>query len=137
MEMLFWFILITPSFFQKYLKFESTWGTLRKVISASYIFILMLLREILFTFIYEWKQTENHKEEVQKKECFVGMFMVPMPWRWTCPFILKNILNWENTDTVLYYSKRLVINSLLAEFNQCYTEGRIDEIRQMLVEKEK
>ena len=30
-------------------------------------------------FIYEWKQTENHKEEVQKKECFVGMFMVPMP----------------------------------------------------------
>lgn len=35
------------------------------------------------------------------------------------------------------YSKRLVIDSLLAEFNQCYTEGRIDEIRQMLVEKEK
>lgn len=33
-----------------------------------------------------------------------------------CPFILKNILNWENTDTVLYYSKRLVIDSLLAEF---------------------
>ena len=30
-------------------------------------------------YIYEWKQTENHKEEVQKKECFVGMFMVPMP----------------------------------------------------------
>lgn len=49
----------------------------------------------------------------------------------------ENILNWENTDTVLYYSKRLVIDSLLAEFNQCYTEGRIDEIRQMLVEKEK
>ena len=43
----------------------------------------------------------------------------------------------KNTDTVLYYSKRLVIDSLLAEFNQCYTEGRIDEIRQMLVEKEK
>ena len=46
--------------------------TLRKVIAVGYIFILMLLGGILSTFIYEWKQTENHKKEVQK-------IRMPMP----------------------------------------------------------
>ena len=54
-----------------------------------------------------------------------------------CTLFDNILIDIHKFKSLLYYSKRLVIDSLLAEFNQCYTEGRIDEIRQMLVEKEK
>lgn len=111
--------------------------TLRKVIAAGYIFILMLFGGILFTFIYEWKQTENHKKEVQKIRMFCWNIHDAYALKVDMSLHAENILNWKDIDTVLYNSKRLVIDSLLAEFNQYYTEDGIDEIRQMLVEKER
>lgn len=111
--------------------------TLRKVIAIGYIFILMLLGGILFTFIYEWKQVEFQKREVEKIKTLRQNVHDAYALKVDISLHAENMLDWEDEDTVLYHSKRMVIDSLLAEFNRYYKENGIDEIRLLLAQKEK
>lgn len=109
---------------------------IQRKLALGYTIIVALIGGIVYTYLHEWRQMNRLEREVKEihrlrqnvHEAYVHMLDLTM--------FGETILEWEEADTALYRAKRMEVDSILCEFKNYYSGGRIDSLRHLMAEKE-
>lgn len=109
---------------------------IQRKLAIGYTIIVALIGGIVYTYLHEWRQMNRLEREIKEihrlrqsvHEAYVHMLDLTM--------FGETLLEWEETDTVLYRAKRLKVDSILCEFKNYYSGERIDSLRHLMAEKE-
>ena len=109
---------------------------LKKFIGIGYLFIILLIGGIIYTWYCEWQEIEtleegNHQIDNFRKE--INSIYIQF-----AEFSLsgETVLEWDDDDLEHYHTQRIAMDSMLCRFKAIYPAGRIDSVRHLLEDKE-
>lgn len=108
----------------------------KEKLAVGYGVITLLIGIIVSLYISEWKQLEKLDQEVKQINVLRRYVHDAYAQQLELSMYGETILEWDTTDTIQYNSKRLRIDSLLCEFKRYYPPHRLDNLRQLLKDKE-
>lgn len=108
-----------------------------KIITYSHILILVLIGGIAYTWYNEWQDIdalETHNLNIDRLRTEIDDVQVGL-----IEFSLlgETILDWTDEDLEHYRSQRLAMDSMLCRLKDKYPAERIDNVRQILQDKER
>ena len=109
---------------------------LKKFIGIGYLFIILLIGGIIYTWYREWQEIEtleegNHQIDNFRKE--INSIYIQF-----VEFSLSSetVLEWDDDDLGHYHTQRIAMDSMLCRFKAFYPAERIDSVRHLLEDKE-
>ena len=109
----------------------------RKAITLSHTFIILIVVGIAFTCHNEWQEVEalevgnRHIDEFRKEVNRIHIRLIEF-------YLLgETVLDWDETDLENYHAQRIALDSTLYLFNKIHAIGRIDRVRNILEDKER
>ena len=110
---------------------------LLKLTAWGYGFIVLLIGCIAYIWHNEWQEVEALESDNRQIDEFrkdINNIYIQL-----IEFSLlgETILEWDDKDLMHYYTKRMVMDSMLCRFKITYPAERIDSVRQLLEDKER
>lgn len=109
----------------------------RKAITLSHTFIILIVVGIAFTCHNEWQEVEalevgnRHIDEFRKEVNRIHIQLIEFS------LLGETALDWDETDLENYHAQRIALDSTLCLFNETHVIGRIDSVRSLLEDKER
>ncbi|MCS2289365.1 ATP-binding protein [Bacteroides fragilis] len=109
----------------------------RKAITLSHTFIILIVVGIAFTCHNEWQEVEalevgnRHIDEFRKEVNRIHIRLIEFS------LLGETVLDWDETDLENYHAQRIALDSTLYLFNKIHAIGRIDRVRNILEDKER
>lgn len=109
----------------------------RKAITLSHTFIILIVVGIAFTCHNEWQEVEalevdNRRiDEFRKEVNRIHIQLIEFS------LLGETVLDWDETDLENYHAQRITLDRTLYLFNKIHAIGRIDSVRSLLEDKER
>ena len=109
----------------------------RKAITLSHTFIILIAVGIAFTCHNEWQEVEalevdNRRiDEFRKEVNRIHIQLIEFS------LLGETVLDWDETDLENYHAQRITLDRTLYLFNKIHAIGRIDSVRSLLEDKER
>lgn len=109
----------------------------RKAITLSHTFIILIVVGIAFTCHNEWQEVkalevDNRRiDEFRKEVNRIHIQLIEFS------LLGETVLDWDETDLENYHAQRITLDRTLYLFNKIHAIGRIDSVRSLLEDKER
>ena len=115
---------------------KHVWLTINYRIAFGFLFILMLIVCIAYTWYNEWQKIEQLEEDNRRVDGFrsdindIHIRLIEFS------LLGETVLDWDDEDVEHYHTQRMMVDSMLCRFKGSYPFERIGSLRCLLENKE-